>query len=43
VLVLPLAIGLWWHALLFSVINGIMLWRRIRIEEQALGHSAFRL
>ena len=36
VLVLPLAFGLWWQALVFSVLNGLLLWWRIRIEERAL-------
>jgi methyltransferase len=36
ILVLPLVFGLWWHALLFSVLNGLMLYWRMRIEEDAI-------
>lgn len=36
VLVLPLAFGLWWQAIVFSVLNGLLLWWRIRIEDRAL-------
>jgi methyltransferase len=36
ILVLPLAFGLWWHALLFSVLNGLMLYWRMRIESEAI-------
>ena len=34
--VLPLAFGAWEVALLFSVLNGQLLRRRIRIEDEAL-------
>ncbi len=34
--VLPLAFGLWWFALLFSVLNAIVLYIRIRAENTAL-------
>jgi methyltransferase len=34
--VLPLAFGLWWYALLFSVLNAGVLTVRIRIESRAL-------
>lgn len=34
--VLPLAFGLWWVALLFSLLNGAALTIRIRAEEKAL-------
>jgi len=36
ILVLPLVFGLWWHALLFSVLNGLMLYWRTRIESEAI-------
>jgi methyltransferase len=36
ILILPLVFGLWWHAILFSVINGLMLYWRMRIEEEAI-------
>jgi methyltransferase len=35
--VLPLVFGLWRVALLFSVLNAILLWVRIRAENRALG------
>lgn len=34
--VLPLAFGAWPLALLFSLLNGLLLWHRIRIEDAAL-------
>jgi methyltransferase len=34
--VLPLIFGAWRLALLFSVLNGALLWHRIRIEDEAL-------
>lgn len=34
---LPLVFGAWEIALVFSLLNGAVLWRRIRIEERALG------
>lgn len=34
--VLPLAFGAWEIALLFSALNALLLWRRIRVEEAAL-------
>ena len=34
--VLPLVFGLWQTALVFSVLNGIILWVRIRAEDKAL-------
>jgi len=37
ILVLPLVFGLWPVALIFSVLNGVMLAVRIRAEDQALG------
>jgi methyltransferase len=37
ILVLPLVFGLWWLALLFSLLNGLMLYWRMRIEEKAIG------
>jgi methyltransferase len=36
VAVLPLAFGLVWQALIFSVLNGLLLWHRVRIEAAAL-------
>lgn len=40
ILVLPLAFGAWQMALLFSVLNGLFLWHRIRVENIALGNMA---
>lgn len=37
ILVLPLAFGLAWYAIAFSILNGIVLWVRIRAENRALG------
>lgn len=37
--VLPLAFGLIWLALLFSALNAMMLWLRIRTESRALGRE----
>jgi methyltransferase len=34
--VLPLALGAWPIALVFSALNAVLLWRRIRVEEAAL-------
>ncbi len=39
ILVLPLAFGLVWYALLFSVLNAIILTIRIRAENEALAAS----
>jgi methyltransferase len=36
ILVLPLAFDLFWYGVVFSVLNGLVLWRRIRIENKAL-------
>ena len=36
ILVLPLVFGLMWYGLVFSVLNAIVLWIRIRAEEAAL-------
>ncbi|CAN5795482.1 isoprenylcysteine carboxylmethyltransferase family protein [soil metagenome] len=36
ILVLPLVFGLLWYGLAFSLLNAIVLWIRIRAEEQAL-------
>lgn len=33
---LPLVFGLWWYALVFSVLNAGVLWVRIRAEDAAL-------
>lgn len=38
--VLPLALGLFWFALLFTALNGAMLAVRIRAEERALAGAA---
>jgi methyltransferase len=37
ILVLPLVFGLVWYGILFSVLNALVLWIRIRAEEAALG------
>lgn len=34
---LPLVFGAWEIALVFSLLNGAVLWRRIRVEERVLG------
>lgn len=34
--VLPLAFGAWEVAVVFSALNGLLLWYRIRVEEEAL-------
>jgi methyltransferase len=36
ILVLPLVFGLVWYAVIFSVLNAMILWIRIRAEETAL-------
>jgi methyltransferase len=36
ILVLPLVFGLVWYGVVFSVLNGLVLWLRIRTEEAAL-------
>lgn len=36
ILVLPLVFGLMWYGLVFSVLNAVVLWIRIRAEEAAL-------
>jgi len=36
---LPLVFGLWQHALVFSILNALMLTLRIRVESQALANS----
>ena len=36
ILVLPLCFGLAWYGIVFSVLNALMLWIRIRAEEAAL-------
>lgn len=38
ILILPLAFGLWWVALAFTILNGALLYWRIRIEDEALAH-----
>lgn len=38
--VLPLALGMPVYALMFSVLNGFVLWSRIRAENAALGRDA---
>ena len=37
ILVLPLALGLFWYGIVFSVLNLAVLWLRIRAEDKALG------
>ncbi len=37
ILVLPLVFGLVWYGIVFSVLNALVLWIRIRAEEAALG------
>jgi methyltransferase len=34
---LPLVFGLVWYGIVFSVLNAVVLWIRIRAEEAALG------
>ncbi len=36
ILVLPLVFGLVWYGVVFSILNGLILWLRIRTEEAAL-------
>lgn len=36
--VAPLVLGLWWVAIIFSILNGIVLFIRIRAENAALAH-----
>ena len=36
ILVLPLAFGLVWYGIVFSLLNGLILWLRIRAESAAL-------
>ena len=37
ILVLPLVFGLAWYGIVFSMLNALVLWIRIRAEETALG------
>jgi methyltransferase len=37
ILMLPLVFGLVWYGIVFSVLNAVVLWIRIRAEEAALG------
>ena len=37
ILVLPLVFGLVWYGIVFSLLNALVLWIRIRAEEAALG------
>ncbi len=37
ILVLPLAFGMVWYGSAFSILNGVVLWVRIRAENRALG------
>jgi methyltransferase len=37
IMVLPLAFGLLWYGVVFSVLNAVVLWIRIRAEAAALG------
>ena len=38
ILILPLAFGLWWIAFIFTLLNGALLYWRIRMEDEALAH-----
>ncbi|NKB22136.1 MAG: hypothetical protein GKS01_16740 [Alphaproteobacteria bacterium] len=40
ILMLPLAFGAWEIAVIFSVLNGMVLWHRIRVENVALDNMA---
>lgn len=40
IFVLPMAFGLFWYALLFSALNGLILFIRIRAENEALSAAA---
>jgi methyltransferase len=37
ILVLPLVFGLAWYGIVFSALNAVVLWVRIRAEAAALG------
>jgi methyltransferase len=37
IMVLPLAFGLVWYAIVFSLLNLVLLWVRIGAENKALG------
>ena len=39
ILVLPLVFGLLWFGVIFSVLNALVLWLRIRAEDAALRHQ----
>tara|TARA_R110001606_G_scaffold145967_1_gene285906 strand:+ start:23 stop:568 length:546 start_codon:yes stop_codon:yes gene_type:complete len=39
ILVAPMVLGLFWLAVLFSVLNALMLYHRIRVEDRALRHT----
>lgn len=34
--VVPLALGLWWLALIYTILNALMLWVRISVENEGL-------
>ncbi len=36
IFILPMAFGLWWYALIFTVLNAAILWWRIKAEDEAL-------
>lgn len=36
ILILPMAFGLWWYAILFAALNAALLYWRIRAEDEAL-------
>ena len=36
IIVAPMVLGLWWIAILFTILNALMLWVRITAEESAL-------
>ena len=36
IIILPMAFGLWWYAIIFGVLNGALLYWRIKSEDEAL-------
>ena len=38
IFVAPMVLGLWWLALVFSILNALMLYVRIKVEEQNIKH-----
>jgi methyltransferase len=39
IVVAPLAFGLVWYAVIFSILNALALWLRLRVEGPALAHA----